>query len=153
MQGASAQLTRTKNGISYVFSTTELEPGVHTMWIVAFNDSSACEGGCGADDLIAGRGDSAAFWDGGLVVGPDGRAILAGHVQENRMPSQPAKILKDNTGGVGIGSSETTEVHLVLRSHGPAIIGGNGLSTQLNSFNGGCQPAPDSCKNVQFSVH
>ena len=150
--GASSEIRRNKNGVNYVVNTSEMEPGAYTMWFVVFNDTDSCEGPCDAGDLMGGRGNSAAFWDGGRVVGPNGSANFAGFVTEGYLPSGPDQILKDNTGGAGMIDAETAEVHMVIRSHGPALTGSD-LQVQLDTFNGACQPDPDSCKNYQFGVH
>jgi hypothetical protein len=43
------------------------------------------------------------------------------------------------------------EIHLVVRTHGPASGDPAVLQAQLNMFNGGCPP--NTCGNVQVSVH
>jgi hypothetical protein len=40
-----------------------------------------------------------------------------------------------------------SEIHLVVRDHGPKFPGND----QLSGFNGGCPP--ETCVNVQASVH
>lgn len=44
----AATLTRTKKGIAYSVSTSELMPGANTIWIVIFNKPEHCAGGPGA---------------------------------------------------------------------------------------------------------
>jgi hypothetical protein len=45
-----------------------------------------------------------------------------------------------------------SEIHLVLRSHGPAMVDNpQVLQEQLSSFNGGCPP--NTCGNLQASIH
>ena len=54
--------------------------------------------------------------------------------------------------GPGLLDAEKAEVHLVVRSHGPAVDGA--FDAQLSTFGGGCDPidvAP--CVDVQYAMH
>ncbi len=153
VSGASSQLRRDKNGVWFTIATDELDPGAHTVWVVVFNDPDSCHDGCGGDDLMAGRGNSAAFWSLGAVVGANRTGNFGGYVPENFVPAGQDQILKDNTGGRGIIDAETAEIHLVLRTHGSASEDAGAVRTQLGTFNGDCRPEPDSCKNVQFALY
>ena len=150
---ASSQIERDINGVWYQFNTGDLDSGVHTMWFVVFNDPDSCDGACGGPDLKAGLGNSAAFWAPGTVIGSNGEGNFGGYIEANTMPTGLDQIMIDNTGGQGLTDVEKAEIHLVLRSHGPAFNNAGFLNTQMSTFNGGCQPTPDSCKNVQFAVH
>ncbi|MFQ6029649.1 MAG: hypothetical protein ACE5Q6_19400 [Dehalococcoidia bacterium] len=146
-------LQRDANGVWYSVNTHELNPGVHTLWFVVFNDPASCEGGCGGDDLMGGRGDSAAFWAPGTIIGSNGEGNFGGYIQANYVPAGPDQILKDNTGGLGMTDVENSEIHFVLRTHGSVFDNSGYLGTQLSTFNGGCNPNPEACQNVQFSIH
>lgn len=140
-----------------------------TLWWVVFNDPEACSPpACGEDDMFVG-GDPAAGLDEDAIAAADvvvayaagdvtdgaGRVALSatlaegGPVDEIVFGSAPT--LKDTAGA---------EVHLVLRSHGPAVA--DRLDAQLSSFAGGCDvellppatpTAVGECADVQFAVH
>ncbi len=162
-------LTRTEAGVSAQLRTSGLEPReAVTLWWVVFNTPEGCSDACGENDIFIG-GDPAAglYLDGiaaaDIVVAYGGRAIAnrhgsatiaaslreAGSVREVLFGAEPT--LKD---------SEAAEIHLVLRSHGPAVPGM--IDEQLGSYAGGClvflhPPAiPDEvgeCADIQFAVH
>ena len=55
--------------------------------------------------------------------------------------------------GNGLRDLEATEIHLVLRTHGP-VLTGDLLDSQLGTFNGGClagEPNVGACANIQFA--
>ena len=52
---------------------------------------------------------------------------------------------------LGLLRPSKAEIHLAVRTHGPASGDPNVLQAQLGAFNGGCPP--NACMNVQVSVH
>jgi hypothetical protein len=48
-------------------------------------------------------------------------------------------------------NAKRAEIHLVVRSHGPASADPAVLQQQLTTFNGGCPP--NTCMNVQAAPH
>lgn len=55
--------------------------------------------------------------------------------------------------GPGLLRPRTAEIHVVIRTHGPAIPGM--VREQISTFNGGCedgQPNEGLCDDVQFGV-
>ena len=94
-------------------------------------------------------------WAGGTVVGVDGRANFSGYLAEG-----------DNTGftllppfpnmpnpGLGLINPKGADIHLVIRTHGPASSDPAILHAQLSSFGGGCAGSPSPCANIQASIH
>lgn len=161
-------LVRTDNGVSFRLTTTELEPGaVHTLWMVIFNNPSACSlPGCGIDDLANLAAVVDAVYSAGTVVGESGRATLAGHRSED---DASGSILGEWLGlpTPGLMDATAAEIHFVVHSHGPKIPGL--VSEMLHTFNAGCGPifepglppvpetlgtyGPNTCADVQFAVH
>jgi hypothetical protein len=153
--GAYSTLIRNDRGVTMTFHTSGLVDGNgYTVWWIVFNNPAACTAGtapskCGLGDLpkpavraslvfatghVVGNGDSANFgaW---LGVG-DLDAVLPN-------PPSPA-------GPYGLENARTADIHIVVRSHGPADP--QLLPDQINSFLGGCS-ATNPCANVQGSTH
>lgn len=164
----SASLNRTPNGVKMKIRTTvggELENfgdplGVDwergdatTVWFVVFNDPDGCVDGCGGDDVEDFFGEN-----------PSDRAKVGihfgtGHVAGARTFNASAHLSEGDTSGMLFGSplmdSQTAEIHLVVRSHGPAAaLTGQQLSAALHSVDGGCAPfnGPNTCGDSQFAV-
>ena len=142
--GAGSQLTRDKDAIFGIISTKGLTPGwVYTAWFGIFNNPDACATRpCSGADFAnpAVMGSRVNF--GGKLIGPDGSATYAGFLA-----------IGDTTSafdGPGLLDPKHAEIHMVIRSHGPALMG-TAFSDQLSLFNGGCPP--NTCVNVQASPH
>lgn len=142
--GAGSQLTRDKDAIFGIISTKGLTPGwVYTAWFGIFNNPDACATRpCSGADFAnpAVMGSRVNF--GGKLIGPDGSATYAGFLA-----------IGDTTSafdGPGLLDPKHAEIHMVIRSHGPALMGA-AFSDQLSLFNGGCPP--NMCVNVQASPH
>ena len=141
-----------------------LVPGdVVTVWWVFFTDITDCEAGvagakCGAPDLsgdavdtiIPGFGYAGPAPMGGAIVDANGDATFP----ELTSPVvDAAAVNADFLIGNGLRDLNTTEIHLVLRTHGQAL-GGALEETQLGTFNGGClegEPNEGECANIQFA--
>lgn len=149
VDGATATLVRTKNGLRVNVRTAELVPGnVYTLWWVIFDAPEGCAAGAGnctlADIFVPGNpADATVFGPAaGSLAGGTGKATFAGHVKPGDVP---------NFIDLGDGSLEnpmTAEVAFVVRNHGSAIPGR--IDEQLSMFDGGCPP--NSCGNVQFGI-
>jgi hypothetical protein len=143
-QGAGSQLTRDKDSIFGIISTKGLNPGwVYTAWFGIFNNPDQCATRpCSGADFAnpAVMGSRVNF--GGRLIGPDGAATYGGFLS-----------LGDTTSafdGPGLLDPKHAEIHMVVRSHGPSLMG-SAFTEQLSVFNGGCPP--NTCMNVQASVH
>jgi hypothetical protein len=128
----SSTLVRNQNGVTVTVNTSELDPGsAVTIWLVVFNNGTSG----GPDDVIYGAGH---------VVGGNGTANFAAHLNEG------------DTGGSlfpqpspGLIDAETAEIHIVVRSHGPAIPGM--IPEQIHTVGGGC--LINVCEDLQFAIH
>ena len=167
----TSNLIRADQGVVADFHSSGLEPGhTLTMWWVVFNEPDDCSDGvCGEDDIFVIE-DGAIVglnWDGiaaadivvgyaaGTVVDATGRATMAAQLKEGGAVREvlfgTLPVLKD---------AARSEVHLVGRSHGPAVPGS--VDDQIGSFAGGCvdffdppviPAAVGECADVQFAVH
>lgn len=140
--GASARLSRGKNGVNAWLGTNGLSSGhAYTLWVVVFNHPDECivPNECRLADAIA--DDPAVGVDlingGAHVVGGSGEATFAGRV----------KVGDAGIRGVGLLDPFEPEIHLVVRDHGPKLPG----SAQLKEFGGGCDVY--ACANVQDALH
>jgi hypothetical protein len=152
-----ATIVRQPDGISFTYSTSGFEAGAaHTIWFVAFNSPENCTAGdavsrCGLGDLADPDVGATAVWGAGHVVGGSGKANLSGRVAVGdtsgcdplgRLPCRQ-----------GLTNPMGADIHLVPRTHGPAIPGL--VSAQIHSFNRGCEagePNVGMCANLQFAV-
>jgi hypothetical protein len=159
MVGGASMLWRTDTGIDWTFNTSGLEPmKAHTVWIVVFNNPEFCSDPCNDDDLppynedADARVETSVLWGGGLLVGEDGVANFSGHLDNGTAPSQVGW-------GPGMISARKAEIHLVVRHHGPLVVGGVG--GQIATATGGDCPEPspspisqsEVCPDLQFAVH
>ena len=116
----SATLHRSKNGITVNIKTSELLPGgSYTVWFIIFNPGPQGVG---------------AHYAAGHVIGANGKGNFSAHLSEG-----------DVSGVLGEGGpltdAEHQGVHMVIRSHGPAIPGM--IDEQIHTVAGGCNPCTD----------
>jgi hypothetical protein len=163
--GGWTALVRNDNGVASTVHGTELVPGtVVTLWWVVFNDPAQCKYGsspfppgaegkarCALGDVLFNPAAQASVqYAGGHVIGGSGDADYGAYLAEGdtsgcASPSLPC---------AGLIDSRAADVHLVLRTHGPAVPGL--VDEQLSSFNGGCNPGEPNvgqCMNLQASTH
>lgn len=142
--GAGSQLTRDKDSIFGIINTKGLNPGwVYTAWFGIFNNPENCATRpCSGTDFAnpAVMGSRVNF--GGRLIGADGAATYGGYLAVGDTTSA--------FDGPGLLDPKHAEIHMVVRAHGPALMGA-AFTDQLSLFNGGCPP--NTCVNVQASVH
>lgn len=139
-----------------------LVPGdVVTVWWVFFTDQTDCTAGsagakCGAPDLqvastIPGFGYAGPAPMGGAIVDANGDATFPALTTP---VVDEAAVNADFLIGNGLRDLKSTEIHVVLRTHGQALADDALLESQLGTFNGGCldgEPNMGDCANVQFA--
>ena len=166
IEGTEATLTRMPHGVAATFKTVGLTPGeAMTLWWVIFNHPEKCtDDACSFDDPFqvdesgqvlfdeagialvnqAGReviGFSLLRADG-KVVETDGSAEFRGHLAVGDTTEAAV--------GPGLLDPMKAEIHLVVKSHGPAIPGST--HEQLNTFWGGCPELyQEPCVELQFA--
>jgi hypothetical protein len=153
--GAGSQLVRSGDGVFMTFHTQGLTPGtVATAWWVFFNNPKAClTSPCRVADLLSNpASEPSLLYAAGRVVGPDGAASFSEfRAVGDTTGSESVPVPPFPAYNPGLLDSKKAEVHVVIRTHGPALAG-DALTQQLTTFNGGC-PAPNTCGNVQVSIH
>lgn len=146
---AGSTLTRANKGVFFTTHTQGLPSGnAVTAWMAVFNNPEQCATRpCTPADFANPAVDGTLLNTGGRIIGVDGAATYGAF-----------RAVGDVTGarpGVGTGNglvdTKRAEIHIVIRSHGPALLGDPVLlSEQLTMFNGGCPP--NTCVNLQASV-
>jgi len=152
-------LTRYMPYVDAKISTTGLAAnGAYSWWWVVFNRPEFCVDGCGLDDLPVGatpisngdpRVQASLLWGTGFVSDGTGAAEVTAHLDRSKPPGEVRF-------GPGLRRPRHADIHVALRSHGPAVAGE--AAEQVASFDGGCtaeEIAAMMCPNtnVQFSVH
>ena len=143
---AGSMLARTRGGVFMTLNTSGLEAGTAaTAWWVIFNNPRACATRpCSVADLPNPAVQSSLINAAGRLIGADGAASYGDFIA-----------VGDTTGGwtgPGLLDAFKAEIHLVTRTHGPAILFDPiVLGQQLSMFNGGCPP--NTCLNLQVSIH
>jgi len=149
------------------FNTVGLIPGdAVTVWWVIFNHPENCsDNDCGFNDIFEydenhllklgetglpipyQPGRDATGWSllggGGHVVELDGSAEFHSHL--------PIGDVNEAIAGPGLLDPMKAEIHLVIRTHGPAIPNQT-THVQLNSDWGGCEKFKDPCGDRQAAI-
>ncbi len=168
VKDGAAILTRMKTGVAMQLSTVDLRPqDAVTVWWVIFNEPAKCSNGeCGEDDIfmLDANGDfilnddgSPPINGGGLEAANISAMRADGHVIDSTgtarfRASLAAGDVSEAIFGAGLQKPMTAEIHLVVRTHGPAVPGK--VDSMLYEIDGGCEgafPNPP-CGDVQFAV-
>ncbi|MEM9707678.1 MAG: hypothetical protein AAF871_02720 [Pseudomonadota bacterium] len=163
VENATAQMAAVDGGAFVSLKTMGLKPGhVHTLWFVAISNHAACASvPCTGKDVLLNtaevQGD--AGFAGGVIAGEDGSATFA-HFQ-------PEGDLVNGWFGTGLGEVSSSEIHLVVKDHGPMIDGR--VADMLSTFRDACrtdsispafpaaafadgQEGPNTCALVQHTA-
>ena len=166
-----AKLVRTKSGVSLTIkSSVEGEildlvsqeflgefftPGdATTNWFVVFNNSGNCDGDCDDGDVLDAliRGDPRnvmvdVMFATGHIAGKKWRA--AAHLSEGDTSGSLRPLF--GLEPIGLTDAMTAEIHIQVRSHGPASnLTPDELADAISSALGGC--GTNACGNSQFAV-
>ncbi len=132
-------LVRTVNGLSMTFTDNELEPGdAYSIWWLIFNNPAGCTGGCGEDEVGAflesgeNPAELSALNATGGVADSSGSATFSASLAIG--DEGPGEFLF----GEGVTDSLGAEVHLIIRTHGPASEDADTLLAQTSTFGGSC---------------
>lgn len=147
----TSMLVRTRTGVGFTLHSRELEPDTpYTTWWVVFNRPRKCiiRYQCGGDDLFNPDAEVGVFYATGAVSDSYGQVGMSGEIDYGELP--------DGFDQVPFPSLDhpirrNAEIHLILRTHGPASFDPDMLESQLTEFNGGCPPG--DCFDVQASIH
>jgi hypothetical protein len=143
-----------------------------TLWIVVFNDPSACATSpCTEADLFEPDVMPDVIYGNGNVVGGSERTTLGYHREAGDNSGSIAAIfgLPTNNGVPwGLLDPRGAEIHYVVRSHGPMVPAN--MPEQIHSFGGGCvfnapfgyappgsqtdlQLNDGDCQDIQFAIN
>jgi len=161
--GATAQLVRTDQGISYSIDTEQLLPGhAYTVWVVVINNPAACSASpCSPPDiLLTPATDAQVTYGTGHAVGESGEAGFGGTLRRGPIPQGwlPDQGLDDPLGA---------EVHFVVNDHGPMLA--EFMPGMIQTYRTGCTdaslpaifpasakadgtPGPNTCRLRQVAV-
>jgi hypothetical protein len=138
IDGASANLVRTKNGVNFRVDTNSLQPGhAYTLWVVIFNEPGQCltaPDTCTPPDLFNAAAKPDMLYGAGTVAGGSGRATFAGRTQVGDVSGSvqaPVGLLSN-----GLIDPFGAEFHLVVRDHGPLIPAF--MPDMIQTLAGGC---------------
>ena len=137
----TSKLHRNKNGIKVNFKATGLNPGAYTIWWVIWNNPQDCAipGQCNDGDFgQAVLVEVEVMYAGGHVVGNNGKGNFSAHLKagDDTPESMNTAFGFPSVGGLRVGNTFDAEVHIVLRTHGPAVPGL--VNDQISSYAGGC---------------
>lgn len=120
----------------------------YSIWWVVFNNPQNCATPyeCAGSDLGDPLVRGSVFWGGGLLADGDGYGNTQIELRRGRTDRELFGPMLDT----GLQDIRNAEIHLVLRTHGPAGLAG-GVGQQVGSANEACPPG--GCQNVFFSVH
>jgi hypothetical protein len=167
VDGGYAHLTRFENGVTMAVSTSDLVQGeVYSVWWVIFNEPENCSDGvCDVDDvLILEDGVVPRDEDGNRLMNMEGIAganvsiqhAAGGYAQDGTLHTSASLGIGAVPGivlGPGLLDAHNAEIHLVIRTHGPAADNLEILADQISTFGGGCEPMDAlPCDDVQFAV-
>lgn len=145
--GGAVTLLRSKQRLDVRVATSGLNPNsAHSVWFVLFHNPSACSPPCNVNDLGNPAVRASVFYAAGFVTGMDGTGYASGYVDAGPLPEgidQP----EGTVSGLRRGAGLSTEVHIVVRTHG--MISPGMVHEQIGTFNGGCNP---TCANQQVAV-
>jgi len=132
--GGAATLVRTNQAVDVRIAASGLDPNsAYTVWWVIFNNPGACVGGCGLDDLGSPAVEASVFYAAGFLTGIGGTANVTAHLEAGALPEGVDVLIP---GGLERGNGFGSEIHLVVRSHGPILPGM--VAAQIGSFGGAC---------------
>lgn len=156
---------------SAVFAGGKNETAV-TVWLVIFNDPSACVDEIEGEDPPFDPGDCSEYdifynpavmadvcYLAGQSVQANGRMSLSGRFAEG---TNHGCLWLDGGPGPGLVYADDAEIHSVLQQHGWSLKSGDGLEDQIGEFLGRCNPdgatGPEpenygSCVDSQFTIH
>ena len=158
----SSTLHRNANGVTVNFKAEGLIPGhAYTIWWIVWNYPDECAGvPCGFVDFFNPDVDVDVLYAAGNVVGNSGKGNFSAHLSEGNTSGDTSAFF-GLPPATGLVDAQNSEIHVVLRSHGPKIPGL--VNEQIGSYEGGCIDffAPFSaipllegeCGDIYASVH
>jgi hypothetical protein len=171
----SSTIVRTDSGVSGNINTSlsndvaSAKGLAVTLWIVVFNDPSACATSpCTDVDLFDPDVMPDALYGAGTVVGGSEQLSIGFHRNAGDNSGSIADLfgMPTDANGESFGLKDPmgAEIHYVVRSHGPKVPAE--MPAQINSFEGGCvtdyfpptdpgdlQLGEGECQDLQFAIN
>lgn len=144
-----------KNELEMEISTTVAPGHAYTIWFCGYNHPENCmhpgtgplrlqTASCGVNDLLPHiNGLNAGGFchtGGGAVADAEGELEIEGFNDPDARSHPVVNVLS-------FGNTESAEITIVLRDHGPALTGAD-LEAQLTTWGGGCNVYP--CRDDQW---
>lgn len=154
VEGATTLVRDLRDGsvVATVTSRALTPDTAYSIWWAIFNEPQYCATpyDCKVTDLEVFGGDpqvrASVFWGGGFVADALGSGNTVMTLRKGRTARERFAQTKD----YGLANVGGAEIHVVLRSHGPASVAGT-LATQIGTANEACPPG--GCTNVFASIH
>ena len=148
----SGQLTRTAGGVNLAIDTTMLDAGsAYTLWWVIFNNPGACDpAGCSDADFGTAAVEASVMHATGRVADANGNGTFSAFLPAGFMHTNLSSQNGRHLFGPGLQNVAGAEVHIVIRSHGPASGGTEQISTLLGDCNNAASPS--GCYDGQAAV-
>ncbi len=152
----SATLDRDDIGVRVEIETSSLVPGdALTVWWVIFNNPDACAAPvCALSDFGTADVNVAVLHATGGVADGAGDATFRAF-----LPLGLIRLNRTETGrerhrfGAGLQNPKGAEIHMIIRTHGPASASVPERIEQMSTFGGLCDPGPmDPCADVQAAI-
>lgn len=165
IENATASLLRNPSGVRMRIHTNGLQAGdTFTVWWVIFNNPDECENpvdgltACSEPDLFNPATGPSILYAAGNIVGGTGTSTFADALQVNDVSGCQPPWDEFDLCGAGLEDPYASEIHLIVRTHGPKIPGM--VNEQINTFAGGCTPessfgagdGPNECADLQFAA-
>ena len=163
IEGGTATLVSTKDGIAARFVTTNLEENhAYTLWVAMINNPEACSAHPCPGPEVLGNTDAV---QSEMVQGDSLLYSKDAHMEFTTFI--PAGDVPDGWYGNGLTNPMGAEIHLVVQDHGELIP--DMATTMLNTVRGGCtdesvpppypdvakadgEPGPNTCRGIQVAV-
>jgi hypothetical protein len=150
----SASLTRSSLGLWIDLEVEGLTEGyAYSVWWAIFDNPQGCDAnGCDAFDLRNIRQAQGSLVNGGGFVGTTGAVFHQSHLTRHDPEGKSVEAGDPS----GVDNPYKAEVHVVIRSHGPAESDPDDLATQTGTFGVFCNlpdpPVAGGCENVGASM-
>ncbi|MGH7502283.1 MAG: hypothetical protein ACREL7_11055 [Longimicrobiales bacterium] len=148
--GLSGQvtLTRSTQGLWADLAVDGLLPGyAYSVWWAIFNNPQGCDGPCTSFDLRNIVQAQGSLVNGGGFVGTGATVVHTTHLARHDPEGNSVEAGDPR----GIRNPYGAEVHLVIRSHGPAEADPDDLLAQISTFAQFCNLPNVGCQNVGAS--
>jgi hypothetical protein len=135
----TTQLTRNTDGLQLTLDVDGLIPGhAYSVWWVVWNNPEFCDGACDDPDVGSEDVKVEVLYAAGSVAGGTKGNFGATLKEDDVTGSINGEFFNLPNNG-GLLDAMKAEIHVVLRSHGPAIPGQ--VDQQISTYAGGCNPS------------